>query len=97
MPNLIATSVSVGISDTLQMSVNEPSDFQPGVVTEVPDLEDIPLAVLLQQKNLKEAKATKMVVDLCKLSHEGRPNSVRRCVSGDGVWVFTGEMLQKVP
>ena len=66
-------------------------------MAEVLDFGDVPLAVLLQQENLRKAKARKKGVDLCNLPREGRPNPVHRCGTDDGGWVFTEDMLQRVP
>ena len=83
--SLIATSVSGGVPDTRQMSVNDSSDFQSRSVTEVPDLEDVPLPVVLQRDNLRKMKARKKSFDLCKLCPEGRPDPIRRSRTDEDV------------
>ena len=66
------------------MSVNEPSVSQTVNVAEIPDLDDVPFAVLVQREKLRNGKGKKKSVDLCRLYREGRPNPVRRCGSDEG-------------
>ena len=50
LTSLTATYVSAGVPDTRQMSVSECCDFKSGKAAEVPGLEDVQPAVLLQQE-----------------------------------------------
>ena len=52
--SLVATSVSEGDAGVRQMSANELNLYQNVNVAEVPDLEDVPLAVLVQQQKLRK-------------------------------------------
>ena len=59
------------------------------------DPEDIPLALLVPHEKLKKMNQ-KSFADPCKLSRKVRPNPIFRSGSGEGRWVFTKEMLQRL-
>ena len=79
----------------LPLSVNEPCTSEIVNVGETIDLEDIPLALLVQREKHKKKKGQKKVADPCKLFGKIKPNPFPRCDSGS--WVFTEEMLQRFP
>ena len=81
----------------LCLSINEASLFQSAKVAKVLHLQEVPLTVFFQQEKLREVMAKKKSVDLCKSSHEGRPNPVRRFGSDDVGWMFTEDMLRRIP
>ena len=53
-------------------------------VSEVPELKDVPLSVLVQQEKPRQRKEKNRSVDLCKLSCGGRLNPVPRCSNDKG-------------
>ena len=77
--------------------VKKPCTSETVDVGETIDPQDIRLAVLVQLEKLKEMKEQEKIADPSNLSRKGRTNSIPRCGSGEGGWVFTEEMLQRVP
>ena len=53
-------------------------------VAEVVYPNDVPLAILAQQKRLKKVEGKKKAVDQCRLSREGKPNPTPRCCIDEG-------------
>ena len=60
------------------------------------DLEDVLLAILLQQEWNRNGKRQKKHIDACMQSRDGRPNPIPRSGSDEGGWAFNEQKLKRV-